>query len=67
MIVTDLMPERVTYENGILVDRDDTSKVKEAIETIIFNPLLRNKMSNNSILFVENELSWKRHVEQFIK
>ena len=60
------MPERITYNNGLLVDGGSLESLKTALKTLISDKKLREKMGRNGVRYVENELSWKAIAEKFI-
>ena len=51
------------YENAVIVNPSDTNELKEAIKNLINNPDLRNKLSQNAIITIENECSFDKGVE----
>ncbi len=66
IICSTYMPERITYNNGLLVDGGSLESLKTALKTLISDKKLREKMGRNGVRYVENELSWKAIAEKFI-
>jgi glycosyltransferase involved in cell wall biosynthesis len=66
IICSTYMPERVTYNNGLLVDGGSLESLKTALKTLISDKTLRENMGQNGIEYVEKELSWKAIAEKFI-
>ena len=67
IICSHFMPERVKYDNGFLVKGGDLEDLKIALKKLIKDKALRQKMIQNGISYVENELSWNAIANKFLK
>lgn len=54
-------------KNGILVDPLNPKEIKAALTAILTNENQWKEFSNNGILNVQKEYSWKSHVERYLK
>ncbi len=54
-------------KNGILVNVRNTKKISEALKTILADPELWKKYSQNGIINVEKYYSWDAHVDTYIE
>lgn len=66
IICSEYMPERVSYENGLLVKAGHKGDLKEKLAYILNNNALRAQMGANGIRYVEEQLSWKAIAKQFL-
>lgn len=67
IICSHYMPERVKYDNGILVKGGDLEDLKAALSRLISDDSLRLKMGEKGIEYVSKELSWNTIAKQFIQ
>ncbi len=67
IICSEYMPERISYNNGLLVKGGDLVSFKQALKILIGNENIRNEMGDNGIKYVENELSWKVVSRKFLE
>jgi glycosyltransferase involved in cell wall biosynthesis len=66
IICSHYMPERVAYNNGLMVKAGSLVELKAALKKMIGNEELRNDMGANGIRLVQNELSWNAVAKKFI-
>jgi len=66
IICSDYMPERVKYDNGLLVKAGDLIDLKEKLKALIHNENKRIIMGMNGVEYVNNELSWNSVAKSFI-
>jgi glycosyltransferase involved in cell wall biosynthesis len=60
------MPERVKYNNGILVKGGDLEDLKMALAKLISDKQLRQMMGEKGIEYVSKELSWNIIAKMFL-
>ena len=61
------MPELVVNgENGLLVSAANTNELSKALLTLLNNPKLRNKMSENALKKIEQSYYWEETQSQFL-
>ena len=61
------MPERTSYNNGILIDGGDEKQLKAALKKLISNDELRKEMGQKGIQYVDEQLSWKIIAKKFLE
>jgi glycosyltransferase involved in cell wall biosynthesis len=66
IISNDNMPERTSYDNGIMIRRGNFDDLKEALQKLIGDPELRKKMGERGVQYVDEQLSWKIIARQFL-
>ena len=66
IICSHFMPERVKYNNGIMIEGGNLGELKEALSILTNNQTLRNEMGINGRKYVENELSWTAIAKKFL-
>ena len=66
VICNKMMSERYSHGNGIGVEEGNTQQLKEALEQLIFNDALREKMGKAGINYVQKKLSWNVIAQQFL-
>lgn len=66
IICSDYMPERVKYNNGLLVKHGNLLDLKDKLNMLISNDQLRVEMGLKGIEYVNAELSWRVVAETFI-
>jgi glycosyltransferase involved in cell wall biosynthesis len=67
IISNDNMPERTSYDNGIMIRRGNSDDLKAALKKLIADEKLRNKMGERGIQYVDEQLSWKIIAKQFLQ
>lgn len=66
IICSDYMPERVKYDNGLLVKAGNLLDLKEKLKILIHDKAKRKEMGLRGIEYVDNELSWASVAKAFI-
>jgi glycosyltransferase involved in cell wall biosynthesis len=67
VITNDNMPERTSYDNGIMIRRGNLDDLKAALKKLIGDDELRKKMGERGIQYVEEQLSWKIIAKKFLE
>jgi len=67
IISNDNMPERTSYDNGIMIRRGNFDDLKAALQKLIADPELRMKMGERGVQYVDEQLSWKIIAKQFLE
>jgi glycosyltransferase involved in cell wall biosynthesis len=67
IICSDYKKERYKYNNGIGIKEGDVQELSAALKTLIFDESLRKEMGMNGIRLINDEYSWKKVNEEFLK
>jgi glycosyltransferase involved in cell wall biosynthesis len=66
IICSHFMPERVKYQNGIMIEGGNLLALKQALTQLINNKNLRNEMGIQGEKYVISELSWNAVAKKII-
>jgi glycosyltransferase involved in cell wall biosynthesis len=66
IICSNNMPERTSYNNGILIEGGNLEQLKAALKKLIADPGLRKEMGDRGVKYVIEKLSWEIIARQFL-
>ena len=67
VICSDFLTERYSYNNGFGVIPGNLKSIIDSLFKLIDDENLRNKMSENSLIYAKEKLDWKKINEEFLR